>query len=467
MSLLCVFYNFNKRYNSTKTVDNTSITVSGNITLKMPTSLHNPTILFACGASDMPTAMTSNYCVFNNTSYWIRDIRLVSNTHIEFDCQIDVLATYKNQILLTKAYIMYSEKGSVELPDTRLGYTNDYLLKTWSVSTQNLVQEGSNLYYLLQVTGTSGLSDSYILSKSMMSTFANAICQPSFLEQIKEYFTYDPWTGINALYLTPVNLPNFTASREINISGYGTGVQGYPIDNDYTLTDNYEFTLNEHTDFRDSAIMTDWYLTLPFVGRVKLPSEILYHATELYIDMYIQVVTGAILYDVMYTYGTKTEALHTLAIYSGNCNSRTTISRTEMDMGSKITSTMAAIGSFVTLAVAPELSIPAQIGLGAASISSMTAELSASQSTTQMNGQISSSIGINAGRQIILQKIKKATIMNPSDITTTLGNPTCKCNTINNYTGYVQTIGFSLAANATAEDIGLVNQLMNNGVYIE
>jgi len=466
MSMLAVFYLFNKRYNSTKTPDNSMITVSGNITLKMPTSIHNPTILFAASASDMPKAMTSNYCAFNNALYWIRDARMTSNTHIEFSCEMDVLATYKNQILQTKAYIAYSTTGTYEIPDSRLGYKSNYKMTTWSATMQNIMSENNDLKYLLQVIGGDGLAYGYMLEANMLKTFSEEICNPTILEQLIKYFTYDPWTGLVALYTTPI-IPNTTILRNITIGTETLSAEGYPIELNKLLEENYEFIINTHTDFRDNAPLTTWILYLPFVGYVQLDTNIMYNVNRLNIDIYIEVITGNILYSIGGAFGKETESFKGIAAYSGNCNSRIPVSSTNQDIGGKINSTLSAISSFATLAVAPELSVPMTMGLATTSVGSMISELGASQSTTQINGAISSAIGIHNGRTIQLIKYTHTTAMNPADIRYLLGNPTCIVDTINNYTGYIQTLNFSLSANATAEEITKINTLMDRGVYIE
>jgi len=467
MSMLCVFYLFNKRSNSTKTPDNTMITVSGNISLKMPTSLHSPTILFACGASDMSKAMASNYCAFNNTLYWIRNATMISNTHIEFACEVDVLASYKNQILLTKAYIAYSTNGTLEITDNRIGMRNDFEKTVHSQTLSIYKSTQEQLDYVLTTTGYDGIATNYIMSNSQMSKLGSELNSTDFLDAVQQYFA-NPWDGIVNLTMTPIKLSEYTIERDVAVNNYVTAATGYVVNSYANAHQVVEFAIGNHTDFRDNSSCTTWLMLLPYVGVVPLDANILYNVNRLQIATYAEIVTGNVMYIIDATFGSDTQNPTPIATYSGNCNSTAPFSRASTNIGQGISSIASGLWGVGTLAAgAVTGGAGLVIGGAGAAINSLVQGTLSERVNTQTNGSLSSAIGRYVGNEIILLKLKKKTQMNPADITATLGNPTAKCDTIGNYTGYVQTSGASVSANATYEELQQINSLLDGGVYIE
>ena len=77
-----------------KSITNIS-TVSG--TLKDGTSLIDPVIRIQCSLSDVANCNYMTISTFGR-SYFVRDIRSLTNNIVEFTCHVDVLSTYKNGI---------------------------------------------------------------------------------------------------------------------------------------------------------------------------------------------------------------------------------------------------------------------------------------------------------------------------------------------------------------------------------
>lgn len=70
-------------------------TVSG--TLKASTSVIDPVIMIECDLGDVADCNYMSIPSFKR-SYFVTDIRSVSNNIVEFTCHVDVLSTYKNGI---------------------------------------------------------------------------------------------------------------------------------------------------------------------------------------------------------------------------------------------------------------------------------------------------------------------------------------------------------------------------------
>ena len=111
--MLITLYSFSKRKNSTKQ-PNTGTQVGVN--LKSPTSKYNPTFIIG---NTNPLPYT--YLKWEDRYYYIDDIRFIRDHYYELVCSLDVLATYKANVLATSAYVAYSSSNYNEnLLDSRI-----------------------------------------------------------------------------------------------------------------------------------------------------------------------------------------------------------------------------------------------------------------------------------------------------------------------------------------------------------
>ena len=94
------FYKFSKRKNSTAVPSGSGLEVE--LTLKNGTSILQPTFLLSADIAEY------NYCHFNGRYYWINDITSVRNGLWEVQCRVDVLASWKSEIMETSAFVQYS-----------------------------------------------------------------------------------------------------------------------------------------------------------------------------------------------------------------------------------------------------------------------------------------------------------------------------------------------------------------------
>ena len=107
-------YKFNKRSNSTKVPSGQGAVVE--MKLKDGCSIYSPSFLLS---SMDPTLY--NYVEWNESYYFIQDAFLVRQGLWEIQCKIDVLASYRTQILNTSAFVTYSSNVfNTYIPDTRL-----------------------------------------------------------------------------------------------------------------------------------------------------------------------------------------------------------------------------------------------------------------------------------------------------------------------------------------------------------
>ena len=109
-----------------KTISNIS-TVNG--TLKDGTSIIDPVIRIQC---DMTDVKNCNYLTISEfgRSYFVNDIRSLTNSIVEFSCHVDVLSTYKNGIRGNTGIIQRQEnQWNLYLNDGSLKvYQNPYII---------------------------------------------------------------------------------------------------------------------------------------------------------------------------------------------------------------------------------------------------------------------------------------------------------------------------------------------------
>ena len=132
--------------------------------IKQPASIDNPTFVI----QDANFNMMFNYAKWDNTYYFIEDIVSVRNDIWEVSCVIDVLATYKADILASTQYVCYSSHNSnTWLPDTRIP-----LLKATDTNRNTVSMAGlfnTVGFYVLTAVGKNGCV-AYAMDKSTLNT---------------------------------------------------------------------------------------------------------------------------------------------------------------------------------------------------------------------------------------------------------------------------------------------------------
>ena len=153
---------FSKRRNSTK--QPLSLSDVRNVELKEPTSIDHPSFIIT------GDTFTYNYCMWDGRYYFIDNITSLHNGYTEIDCIIDVLATYKAEILASTQFVSYSSvSGGTWLPDTRIPITKQTLVDSRNSFTGILSTIGC---YILTVVGQTSCV-SYAISSSL--TLANIL----------------------------------------------------------------------------------------------------------------------------------------------------------------------------------------------------------------------------------------------------------------------------------------------------
>lgn len=167
MSITVSFASTSKRENSTKQL---TMTATHDCNFKNGCSMLNPILLLEIESTSFP-AYTA--CKIEDRYYKITDIRSVRNNLFEVYCEIDVLATYKADILASTQFVSYSShKTSDWLPDTRIPCQANTLTSAATALTGILSTIGT---YVLTVVGESGCSIYYTQNEALLTQLLNDI----------------------------------------------------------------------------------------------------------------------------------------------------------------------------------------------------------------------------------------------------------------------------------------------------
>lgn len=470
-----IFYSFNKRINSTKRPQDSDITISGDVALKNPTSLRTPIIIMAVGQVDKEKAFASNYLLLGEKFYWITDVIAASRDHIEYHCKIDVLATYKVDIVNTKAYVeRASVHGDFNLADPLILATAGQKYSSSHASMSDLLMPtNASGWTIVNLCSYNDVITTYLMDSTVAPKFMAKICDPSFMEQLGQYIS-NPFDYIVSAYQCPFKPGAFSMSSDAIIIG------NYLIDDiagaqkvmNNITEKNYTLKVpRNYSDFRAISPISRATLFLPFVGTVDIDTARLRDSDSIEIQVFADIRTGDIIYQLYYTAPHETEVVVRAQAYSGNCYSQIPLARTSNDIKAL---SQSIVGTATTLLIgatslgksakAMEAAIPMMTATAGMTI---TSGIGALEAQTSMKGELSTFLGKCLGDAINLSVWSNETSCNPSDLTETIGNPVNKTYMMSELIGYVQTQNFSLAVNSTVENIDEVNALMDGGVYIE
>lgn len=129
-----------------KSIENL-MTLSG--TLREDTSIIDPIIKIECDLEDVATCNYLTIPTFER-SYFVRDIRSINSSIVEFSCHVDVLSSFKDEIRANEGIIkrqenlwnLYLNDGSLKI------YQNPYVI------TKEFPQGFTSQNFILAVAGS-------------------------------------------------------------------------------------------------------------------------------------------------------------------------------------------------------------------------------------------------------------------------------------------------------------------------
>ena len=289
-----------KRKNSTL---QPSLGASFDVLLKTPTSLHSPTFTINAPSFDY------NYLKWGDRYYFVTDVISRNNNLWDVSAVIDVLATYKDDILNTTAYVLYDSVANTELPDNRLPMKTT---KTVSAATAACPFVPDGGCFILSITGSNNSTGVYKCTENELAALIDDVSfiydnlwapDPSNPKPVAptsvdlwEWFKYLTttcawifealWSPITQAFGSGHIPENLRDCRyipfNVGVTGgripiyLGTFLTQQTLGKLATETVHRTTTVNipwQATDYRRRSPYTEIYLYLPYIGMVKLSSE--------------------------------------------------------------------------------------------------------------------------------------------------------------------------------------------------
>lgn len=452
-----IFYKFSKRKNSTAVPNGQGY--ERDLMIKNGSSIITPTFLVAGESFDY------NYCSFNGRYYWITDITSVRNELWEVQCRVDVLASWKNEILNSKGFVKYSSSDNNQnIKDGRNVVTGNVERTASYLNMQMFDIDGSYILATLSGPASEAINNSFSVLYGMESGSLGALAQefnsPDALTAIRQYFDNPTETIVFCRWLPRNLIGGPTRIVPVKFGDYESSVTGTLIEDNYAKEIGDITIPWQKSDFRNYEPYSSAILYLPGVGNVSIPLSSLAGLDVLSIQCVMDYVTNQIHYQV--ADGTGANIIGT---YSGSVGVDIPISAIQSGNVGGILAGIGGIAGGIGAIATGGMSLGAAAAIGgglyAAGVSSLSQNIRAT-------GSFSGGYNVKAGGTTIhLEIFRNQSVQEPSEYVDTIGNPCMKTRNINGLSGYCQTEDFQVSGNMLDTEKSEINNLMNGGVYIE
>lgn len=461
MAMEIKLYKSSKRKNSTA-IPSDGVTV--NVTLKGGSSILRPTLYLNVENDGY------NMLKMNGRYYWISDWSWERNDLAKISAVIDPLSSWKNEILATSAYVLYSTSSySTMLQDNRLMTRSDTTRSNWA--GDNLLVFDTDGSYIVGVIGkpnrpsASGMTTVYSLTARQCSDLAVAFSEDDAIKQlINEYGA--AWDALIFSRWIPVKVSGEDAS--ISIANVNTGITGKQINQRYESTTFQVRVPWKFSDYRKVEPFSEGKLFLPYVGVVDIALSAISDVDLLLVSCCIDKYTG----DIVYKVGASSNQL---AVYSGNCAIEIPINSYQRDWKGVVQNGVSAAVSFasalkqVPAAVATAMAggVPSGPNFDGTVGNFVSAVESYFTFNTGSKGGFSGGAGSALGYKPMMTVIAHNTSAEPSTMGTLYGRPCGQVKNIGSLSGFVQTAEFKVAGTMTEHEKSMIEAYMRGGVYIE
>lgn len=455
-------YTTNKKTNSTK-IPWGGVTLNS-VTLKNGCDILKPVFLLSSDDNYFQNAITE--IGFQNKYYFVIDIKSVRNNLWEISCEIDVLATYKAEIIANKCLVEFDETANTTIVDSRLPIKSTVTRTGNIVSMRDIMREGGT--YLLGVTGKGSVDTFAFTDIATINSILDSVNDwadglyasldpsdiPGIVDSIvvtgKQMVTQgNAINNIRSCIWIPWSITNGVAVKNVFLGNYETGYTGYSItkrtaDHVYSVKIPWQFN-----DWRNKSPYTSIYLYIPFVGYIHYSSDELIGIESLTIQFSIDRVTGSISAVVK-------SGEYIIGTYGGN-------SGIVIPIGSSNINASQTVGSIVGAGTA--LVMGNWLG-GASLVGSALTSMATPLSTTI--GSFGNGSGATQPEAIACYVYTHDIPDTPNSYAPIIGTPTYRVKELSSLSGFVKTGNASISINgATFTEINMVNRLLNGGVYIE
>lgn len=491
MAFEVIFYKFQKRENSTKQPGASVVGLSMNVTLKESTSLNNPAFLVELqtnGAGDPNKWPDYNYCYvptwgrYYFISDWINEGLLW-----RAQCNVDVLASYKTEILKTTQFVSYSSvHGNTWLADTRIP-----VLKSTTVgkSTASLIFFLEGGFYILSCIGKTG-SCLYALDEESLKTLISNIAgadddfDGDTVQRVNNYYgASQPISAEEALYAmaqvatqndilgkaystapsclrsclyVPFTVSSSSGREDIWLGNYNTRVKGIvvnaaPVSGKTTISIPWHYS-----DWRRGYCETV-YLYIPLVGMVNISADAITHVSSLTIKWSYTITDGTVAFQVL-------AGDEVVGSYGGSCAINYPLGINQQASAGQVNQ---AVIQGLTQAVSAGVTgnvLGAVMGIASTAYNALDVAMTTHPSCV---GGIGGGAGSGLPHDIVCYTVTHETIIEPDAMCDTMGLPTMKPLQLSSCSGYCQCANAHVAADASLEELNAITAMLNSGFYIE
>lgn len=479
------FANVTKRRNSTL---QGTFSTSFDVVLKAPTSIDRPTFHISAASFDY------NAAKWGNRYYFIDDVVSVGNGRWEVSCVLDVLATYKTEILASTQFVSYSSHNtSIWLPDTRIPLLSDAQSSSASAAVSLFSKTG---FLVFSAVGEKGCF-SYILNEGGVKMLLDQITQwgddsadhifndfvydftsvETALQSIGEMMTRTGFLGnayadapncIRSCIWVPFS-PSFfsggTATDPIYLGAFNTNLYAANC-----ITGNVDTAFSvsipwHYNDWR-RAVCEDVYIYLPFVGMVNLSADSLAQETTITGRVSVTATDGVVCYELK-------AGSQVIGTYGGQCSANYPIGISQQASAGQLAQAAFAgaervVNAAINSSISPLSAAGAAAGAALAGIDTKyTVENIRATRYNSCVGGIGGGAGAGLDFDIKCFTVSHGTSVAPADMAATMGRPTMQPMALATLTGFCQCANAHVAAPAQAQELDAIDRYLNGGFYIE
>lgn len=472
----------NKRRNSTQIVsDGTELQCS----FKDDVSVTSPKIFVKVDPGTDTSLWNYMHIPALNRYYFITTSIKVTATTVMCIGEVDVLATYREEILETDAYVYYSQsKYNTWISDDRLVQEN-HMIFNGSVYKEILgyTEVGSYCvtYGSADSTSGDGMSTSVIMTKDQLRVLANDLWNGEALD----VQTYKPTDAIISCIWLPFTHTLLETSEisKLVIEGKQFGFPCNVAKNTYAFHDEIAITqiiphrsqdpetlLWSFADFRNVSPYTKYYISLPGVGIVELPMSTLIDnggdfVKVLAYDVSIAPDTGDITYSIpIRAINSSSDRTINHMVIKGNIGVQKTIASSNPNAQGMIAGMLSMAAGALTATAGGVVGSPTLVAFGASSMISggINALTASREAEVNIRGNNAGFQNMYLNEKIVVTSFKLPLSEEPNNLRSTIGRPLFKRVKLGTLSGVVVATGVMVsAAGATSTELDMINDMVN------
>ena len=463
MNITANFYTFAKRENSTKTPTGGANDIP--VCFKEDTNILNPVLEI-----NYANAFNFNYCylAFTGRYYFVQSVDSIAHNTYAVQLECDVLASHISAVLGQNVYAVYSSAVYDELiDDGRV------------IPVQNITAARNNfghldvissipLMFLSLVTSNGYLGGADIFfntaDDSALTTFISDLSDISFWETIQQNTSgINAFDALNDLYFLPF-FPQYCHEVEQSKSAqiYGKQITGKCIKKLNVIPHTKSLTLPQPSvsDFRFSQKYVKYFLHVPYIGVVNIPTELAAGNSTMDVDYCADCVSGELV--IAPRIGGVS-----LGIYATNLKASIGIARQRINPSPFFTNIVGDISggalSGGMLGGVSGAMLGAAAGVGLSAIRDVFNVPKIERAGSSGGSIAPLSLGFNS--ELSITMTVNASDIDPAILNDIAGRPCERIIPIQN--GYIQARGASVSFAGMSEEIRQFNSLLNGGIYVE